>query len=704
MKMADFEELVRQATASREAGKTDDAIRSYESALKIRPDWPDGWWYLGTLNADAGHYSDAIAAFEKLLEANPSFGPGWASLGLCEFATKDYKSSLAHLKRAKELGFAAVPSLEKAAVYHLALLLNLNGAFEDAWELLASTFGKGVLAEQTKTALGLALLRVAVLPDQLDPSRDAVIDAAGETAALLVQGNFEQALPSFQRMLRLYPNTPFLHYAYGSALLFRQNYGEAEAQLLDETRITPQSALPHIRLAIIALKTHRAAEALPMAEHAAQLAPESAIAHEILGRVLNELGKTEQGAKQLANAEKLKPEKPQPDPQVARAYALQPVTVQARESVSARGNLGGSFEELVGRAEAARKARAFQQAISYYQRALELRPESDEAWSGVGSVYYAAGDYSQAIPALKNSVGINRKRVEAWFFLGLSEFDAKDYQNSYIHLERARELGYRGDPEMMALAITRLAELHNLNGDFFGAIDLLVPEARQNRLTGEMKLVLGMAMLRFPLLPDQAAASDQALLRDAGKTAALLYANKYDDTFRAFEQMLKKYPNIPFLHYAYAAALEMFSQHEEARAQLREEIRVNPRSALSYVRLASIDLKTNHPVQAVDDAKRAVDLDPQSAGGHEFLGRALLELGKIDAAVTELETASRLAPNYPEVHFNLARAYTKAKKPAQAAEERILFSELNADTHRENGAQPLPYGVPPAATEPVPQR
>ena len=201
------------------------------------------------------------------------------------------------------------------------MLLNLNGEFEDAWELLASKLGHSQLAEQTKTALALALLRVPLLPDQVDPSKDALIGAAGDTAGDLVEGNFDQAFLGFQQMLKTYPTTPYLHYAYGSALIFRSRYPEAEAQFREETRLTPKSALPFMRLAIIAMKQHHAQDALPMAERAVKLAPESALAHEILGRIFSELGKNDQAAKESKTADNLKPEKPDIDLGVAKAYA-----------------------------------------------------------------------------------------------------------------------------------------------------------------------------------------------------------------------------------------------------------------------------------------------------------------------------------------------------------------------------------------------
>src|ERR1700731_2803228 len=63
---ATFEALGRQATAAREEGKSEEAIRFYESALQLHPDWTDGSWYLGNLYADAGRYSEAIPAFQKV--------------------------------------------------------------------------------------------------------------------------------------------------------------------------------------------------------------------------------------------------------------------------------------------------------------------------------------------------------------------------------------------------------------------------------------------------------------------------------------------------------------------------------------------------------------------------------------------------------------------------------------------------------------
>ncbi|HUA16272.1 MAG TPA: tetratricopeptide repeat protein [Verrucomicrobiae bacterium] len=533
----------------------------------------------------------------------------------------------------------------------------------------------------------MSLLRIPLLPDRLDPGKDALIADAGETAELLVARDFERAFQAFQRMIQDYPDTPFLHYAFGSALDFHSRYDEAEVQLREETKITPRSALPYMRLAAVALKTRRPAEALPLAKRAVELAPESATAHQILAKALAELGNAELAAQETAAAGKLEPEKPDVDAEVATFYGSRFMAV---DSFAPRPGTDATpsrdFEELKGSAVAAGRAGRIDEAIADYLAALRLRPQWDEGWSQLGTLFYIAGRPADGISAQKNSLGIKPDGADAWVFLGLCEFATRQCRNAYLHLEHGRELGFHGTPEAQRVASLRLAELRVWDGDFDGAKDLLIPEVDRNQLTAETKAVLGLMLLRIPRLPDEIEPSREALVRAAGETAALLYAERYNEAFQAFQQMLKDFPNTPFLHYAYGSALESLSQHDEAEVQLREEIKLAPDNALAYARIADIFLKTGHPENALSNAQRAVELDPQAPGGHELLGRALLDTGKTEAAVRELETATRLAPGYPEVHFHLARAYSKAGMSAQAEHERAVFSRLNAAQESEKSS------------------
>ena len=59
-------------------------------------------------------------------------------------------------------------------------------------------------------------------------------------------------------------------------------------------------------------------------------------------------------------------------------------------------------------------------------------------------------------------------------------------------------------------------------------------------------------------------------------------------------------------------------------------------------------------------------LEPKIPEGHEALGAVLLEMGKADDAITELETAAKLQPNDSGNQANLALAYAQTSQPAKA--------------------------------------
>jgi tetratricopeptide (TPR) repeat protein len=679
---ADFEAVAKSATAAREAGHADDAIRQYRRAVEIDPGWAEGWWYLGTLLYDGDRYSEAIPALRKLVDLLPSAGPAWNFLGLCEFEMKDYRNSLEHLEKGQRLGDGDDPEIARVSKYHLALLLVRSGAFDRAATLLAFTFGQSDMSAQIKIALGLAILRVPLLPEEVDHSQDALISATGEVAAALAQNNTAKALNSFPSLLKDFPDTPYLHFTYGKTLALAGRNEEALQQQHEETVISPASALPWIEISQLELRLQHAQKALHAAEKAVQQAPNSPATHRALGRVLQILGQKEKAVEHLAVADKLAPEKFRPEERIARLYSKRAlprpegnVLVAASQP---RDPGAESFEELSSRAATARAAGHADQAIQSYQRALQLRPEWDEGRWNLAMLQYSGGRYPEAISELKSWVERHPNFGTAWAVMGLCEFEMKEYKNAFVHLQRGEELGFGGSPEAVGLARYDLAVLENRNGQFESAMETLAPGTRSGTLAKEVRIALGMALLRVPLMPDQVEPSRVTLVETAGEIAALLQNSKYDQAYPKFQALLKEYPSVPFLHYAYGTALAALSEFDEAEIELHAELQVSPGSELPYVSLASVALKRHRPAEALDSAQHAVQLAPESAESRYVLGRACLELGQNEQAVHELQTASKLAPGSPEVHFNLAKAYTKAKLPEKAEQERAIFVRLNA--------------------------
>jgi tetratricopeptide (TPR) repeat protein len=705
---AGFEALTKSAAAARDAGKVDEAIRDYKRALEIRTDWAEGWWYLGTLEYSQDRYAEAIPAFQKLVQLAPAAGPGWNFLGLCEFETKDYDNSLEHLKKAQSFGDADDPEISRVAKYHFALLLIRSGEFDQAAALLASTFGQSQISSQVKTALGLATLRIPLLPEEVDPSQDALLHAAGEAASFLAQSETPKALESFREIAKTYPHTPYVHYAYGRALASASRLEEALVEQREETSVSPKSVLPRIELSQLQLRLGRPQDALRAAEGAVQLAPDSAAAHHALGQALEATGKKEKAAEELAAAEKLAPEKSRLDDRMVQLYA-HPAANGIAGTNSATENANGpsseKFKEFSRRAAEAQAAGQTDLAIHNFQQALQLRPEWDDGRWNLAMLCYSAAKYPEAISVLKSWVGRKPNFGTAWAMMGLSEFELQDYGNALIHLQRGEELGFGGSAESVRFAKYHLGLLLIRGGHFENATRTLAPEAGSGALANKMEFALGMALLRIPVLPEQVPAWNNFLVQTAGQISELLQVSKYDQAFPKFQTLVKEFPSTPFLHYAYGTAFAALSQYDEAETQFREELKISPASELPYVRMASLELKKHQPAEALRLAQSAVKLSPSSGEAHYLLGRASFELGQDETAIRELENATKLVPGSPEVHFNLAKAYAKAKLLDKAAQERAIFARLNAlaeEQRSHSGNQA--YGGSHSAAELAPAR
>lgn len=311
---ATFEELAAQAGAAREANRLAQAIDLYHQALQLKPDWSEGWWYLGTLYYDSDKYSsaqDAFARFVKLADKPP----GWAFLGLCEFETGAYAQAQEHLQKGLDGGVA--PEMQQVVHFHLALLLTRQGLFDQAWHAYGALAQQGVRDPTLVDGMGLNGLNKPMLPRETPPDQRPFISAAGRAAYAWMAGDKTQAEAAFRALLADYPTAPGVHNLY-AAYLLGSRPDEAMAELRRELELNPQSAESRALMALLLLKSDHPAEASPYAKKAAEDRPTSALAQYVYGLTLTDL---RQAAEHLEMAERLDPSNFEHHVALAHVYA-----------------------------------------------------------------------------------------------------------------------------------------------------------------------------------------------------------------------------------------------------------------------------------------------------------------------------------------------------------------------------------------------
>jgi tetratricopeptide (TPR) repeat protein len=315
-----FAQVSKQAGEAREQERLADAERLYREAVRLQPDWKEGWWYLGTIFYDQDRYEEARTALRRLTVLDPKVAPGWAFLGLCEYETKAYEEALAHLQRASTLGLDPGSPLSVVVGYHIALLLTRAERFEAALEVLIKFAERGDEKPEFVEAAGLAALRKPLLPAELPPAERELVLRVGHALMDTGARRPAEAQKEFEDLVASYPKTPNLHYLFGSFLL-NSNPDAGLDELKKELETSPRHLPALAQIAFEYLKRGEAAAALPYARKAIESDPQSFIAHNAMGRALVESGNLEQGIKELELSKQQAPGSPQTRIALASAYA-----------------------------------------------------------------------------------------------------------------------------------------------------------------------------------------------------------------------------------------------------------------------------------------------------------------------------------------------------------------------------------------------
>ena len=333
------------------------------------------------------------------------------------------------------------------------------------------------------------------------------------------------------------------------------------------------------------------------------------------------------------------------------------------------------FEPLVKRADEARLAERFEEAVALYLEALKMKPKWSEGWWYIGAIFYQKDSYPQARDAFRNLVALEPNRGPAWAMFGLCLFQTADYEQSVVALQRARSLGVNDKSELSNVVRYHTALLYNRFEHFENAFDVLSEFTRAGHETPKTVEAYGLTLLRMPLLPKEIAAGHREKVLIAGQAGSNMAARRLEQTRAAFDTLLARYPNEPNVHYAFGVF--MLSQDADiALKQFKRELEISPSHYPAMVQMAFEYMKRDQHNDALPLAERAVQLAPKLYAARNVLGRLLLDLGQVDRAIKELEEGIRLAPSSPEMHFALARAYTRAGRKQEADREREIFKKL----------------------------
>jgi tetratricopeptide (TPR) repeat protein len=217
------EYLVSLGVVLQRSGRLEEAIKTFDKAVKLRPDAPESWKHLGTALADSNRPDQAVLCFQQAVTLDPS---DW------EAADKS-ASLLFQLRRLEEAlcCFNMCDALQpnRASTLHMRALVKCGlDQYEDAF------------ADITRA-------------QALEPKNADICNNLG--AVLQRFGRDIEALQWFERALTLRPNCPATFMNKAGSLSHLRRFDEAFAVYQEVTAIDPGNADPDWSIAMLHLLT-----------------------------------------------------------------------------------------------------------------------------------------------------------------------------------------------------------------------------------------------------------------------------------------------------------------------------------------------------------------------------------------------------------------------------------------------------------------
>jgi tetratricopeptide (TPR) repeat protein len=289
------------------------------------------------------------------------------------------------------------------------------------------------------------------------------------------------------------------------------------------------------------------------------------------------------------------------------------------------------------------------------------------------------GKYDEALAELHDMEGKHPAMKGLAHELGAAYYKKSDFVNAIVYLKKARE----EDPDD-AEAVQLLGLSYYLAGRPTEAIpELEKVQTWYPSANVDAAYILGICYIQTKDYPNARKAFAKMFDVPAESAASYLFTARMllrQDYAPVAEEYAHKAvaldPKLPLAHQLLGELYLFHSQIDEAIAEFRKELEINPGNAAAYYKLADGYSR----VQKFDEAERLLQrsiwLDATSTGPYILLGKVLEKKGETELAVRALQRALAMDPNNPMPHHLLGQAYRALGKNADADRELQIAGQL----------------------------
>jgi tetratricopeptide (TPR) repeat protein len=263
----------------------------------------------------------------------------------------------------------------------------------------------------------------------------------------------------------------------------------------------------------------------------------------------------------------------------------------------------------------------------------------------LGAAYYKSGNFLNAIFYLKRAREQDPDDAEAEQLLGLSYYLAQRPAEAIPELEKVQTWFASANVDaayILGICYIQTKDYPSARKAFAKMFDVPAESAASYLFTARMLLRQDFAPVAEEYAHKAVALDSKLPLAHQLLGELYLYHSQIDDAIAEFRKELEINPGNPVAYYKLADGYSRVQKFDEAERLLQRSIWLDPTSTGPYILLGKVLEKKGETELAVRALQRALTMDPNNPVPHHLLGLAYRDLGKNEEADRELQVAGKL--------------------------------------------------------------
>jgi len=688
------------------------AIAAYSQALSLQENDYEDLFKRGILNLQSGDYESAQRDAKKLLSKSKNSPGGNYIQGLVHFQAGRYADAITALSVAEQAS-----KQYPLALFFLAVA-NLNQGNMDIATGQAERFHES-MPDSVQGRNLLASIRLqqgnwsavhSLLQPVLDSEPDDIAALNLKTNALLREGKIDEGLELLSKVAQLQPDSAEAQVRLGAALLLGDKGDAAVEHIETALKLNPEFEVADILLVRNYLQARDFPAAIAAAEAYQKRHPTSVTPHNLLGSVYLQAGDPKRAQEAFRSALALDKSDPAANHSLAQMVLGENDIAGARKFYeTALAGHPDSVSSLIQLAMLDAREGNETALVTHLEQAKSADSAALQPRLLLARYYLAKGKPEQVAPLFAGLDARVQKSPEVLELQAMAQIAGKDPSAAQLTLEQLLKSAPDSAPirHAMAMAMAGLGDNKRVKEELQRAVELdanympsrlaLARLALANQSSAEFEEHLAKLIAQAPNHPDvlllQAAGAKKSgdintarslaekafSLSPSTVTLGVLaaYEEAAGDSKSAgtrYVTWLEEHPEDVSVRMAYASSLLSKQQFDQAGEQFSTLLKGDPGNVMALNNQAWI-LRDKNPVQALEYARRAAELAPDSAAVLDTLALVEHSNKEYRSAERNIKRALTAAPDEPTMMYHSAMIAVALNDQANA---RAILEKLLA--------------------------